>query len=205
MPANPFGIPPIDQLPLLSVVAFLFPAGVPRKMLTLPMGAPVIAFVTVPRTVKNRGVAGARIVMSATPLTPWYVAVMCAMPGMMAVTTPTALTAAMSAAGDCQVACDVTSCFVPFEKFAVAENCAVVPIAGAVPTTLTDVTVGITGDVVPGEGVEDELLHAHADSAHAVAYANDREIRCIATFRSWKRYGACGGREAQATTTCLTV
>jgi hypothetical protein len=84
---------------------------------------------------------------------------------------------------------------VPFERFAVAVNCADVPTVtvSPLPATVTDVTVGagvllggVAGAVVAlGEGVDEELLllpHAHATSASVVAHTTATSNRRIVTF-----------------------
>ena len=98
---------------------------------------------------------------------------MSVVPPVTPVTMPAIVTDATLVRVDCYVACAVTFCVVPFEKFAVAVNCALAPAAGAVAVTVTDVTVG-AAVVVLGDDVDEELLpllHAHASSASPAALA----------------------------------
>jgi hypothetical protein len=67
---------------------------------------------------------------------------MSALPPFTAVTRPALETVATAVFDDCQLACDVTLCVVPFDNVAVAVNCALPPTAGAVPVTDTDATLG---------------------------------------------------------------
>jgi len=69
------------------------------------------------------------------------VAVISALPPLTAVTRPALETVATAVFDDCQLACDVTLCVVPFDNVAVAVNCALPPTAGAVPVTDTDATL----------------------------------------------------------------
>src|SRR5882762_8509101 len=57
------------------------------------------------------------------------------------VTNPVPLTLATDTFDDDHVACAVATCVAPFEKVAVAENCAVAPTFGALPPTASDETV----------------------------------------------------------------
>src|SRR5262249_10192247 len=78
---------------------------------------------------------------------------MSASPGRRAVTNPVPLTVATTLFEDAHDALLVTSCVEPFERVAVAENCAVLPTDGAVPVTETDDTdaVGDVGDEFVGD------------------------------------------------------
>lgn len=67
---------------------------------------------------------------------------MSALPPLTAVTRPELDTVATAVFDDCQLACDVTLCVVPFDNVAVAVNCAVAPTVGTVPATESDATVG---------------------------------------------------------------
>ncbi len=85
-------------------------------------------------------------------------------------------TVATAVLDDCQVDWPVTFCVVPFERFAVPVNCAVNPKSGAVPVTVTEVTVGAVGAGVVGDveiGVEGadglDEPQAAADNARATA------------------------------------
>src|SRR6516164_5588629 len=76
---------------------------------------------------------------------------MSASPALSAVTRPVFDTVATVVLEDCQVACEVTLCVVPFDSAAVALNCEAAPTFGAVPPIDTEVTVGAVGVEVVGE------------------------------------------------------
>src|SRR5262249_39647186 len=79
-------------------------------------------------------------VIESVPATLKYVAVMTAVPLPTPVTAPVLETVAAATLDELHVARLVTSCALPVDIVAVAVNCAVVPIAGVVPVTLTAVT-----------------------------------------------------------------
>src|SRR5437870_5244575 len=66
---------------------------------------------------------------------------MFAVPAATPVTRPLADTVAIVGSADCHVADAVTFCDVPSERTAVAVNCDVPATAGAVPATVTELTV----------------------------------------------------------------
>ena len=67
--------------------------------------------------------------------------------------------------------------------------------AGALPVTVTEVTVGAAADVVAlGVAAEEEaplllLLHAHAISASAVAHTSASDIRFGGRYQASRRVG----------------
>ena len=110
---------------------------------------------------------GPATVIRLDPVTVWYVARTSASPAATPVTTPVEDTVATAAFDDCHVAWLVTFCVVPFDRLAVAVNCAVAPTAGADPVTATDETVGdADGEGAVGcEDVEVPPLPPHAHSS----------------------------------------
>lgn len=62
------------------------------------------------------------IVTCRVPVTPWYVAMIVAVPALTPPTIPAGVTVATAVLVDCHVACAVTDCVVPLDRFAVAAN-----------------------------------------------------------------------------------
>jgi hypothetical protein len=104
---------------------------------------------------------------------------MSASPAEIAVTMPPPVTVAIDVADDRQLAWLVTVCVVASERLAVATNCAVPPMPGVAPETVTVDTVGAAGGVGEvGVGVDaavgvdpPELPQAQKAVASTVALA----------------------------------
>src|ERR1051326_7609726 len=114
---------------------------------------------------------------------------MSTVPALTAVTNPPEFTVAMFGLDDVHVACEVTFCVVLLERFAVAVNCALAPILGAVPVTVMELTVGVVDvGAVDVDDVELELppLQAHAKIARRTATPDAIAIRRIDT-PPWSR------------------
>src|SRR5437773_4024427 len=112
---------------------------------------------------------------------------MSASPTPTAVTSPPGVTAATDPFEDCQPARFVTVWLVPFDRLAVAENCAVLPMDGASPVTVTAVRVGAAVGAGVGVGAVTDagvpLLppHAHRPTASKPALANEAIHRRMRT------------------------
>jgi hypothetical protein len=105
---------------------------------------------------------------------------MSAVPALTPVTTPVGRTLATLGLEDCQLACEVTTCVVPFESAAVTVNGALEPIAGGVPLTFIAftvgcVSVGAVGWVSP-PGVDVLPLHARSVAAVTTEMVPDRAV-----------------------------
>jgi hypothetical protein len=109
------------------------------------------------------------------------------------VTIPVEPTAAAAVFDDVHVARLVTSCVVPLDNVAVAVNCEVPPIVGAVPITAIDETVEVDVETVDGD--VDESPHAAvtiAKSAAIAIAAMRRTFMFIILLKSSSRYGLFG-------------
>src|SRR5258708_28218271 len=110
---------------------------------------PVVASVTSPEIVYGSGFA---IVIDALPATPRYVAVTTTSPGVNAVTRP-ATAVAIAVFDELHDEVLVTFTVELSDMTAVAVNGVEPGIAGVVPVTVTDATVGVLG---PGAAVDEE-------------------------------------------------
>src|SRR5262245_18036275 len=100
---------------------------------------------------------------------------MLTVPAATPVTTPAADTVASATFDEDQVAAAVTSCVVPFDIVATAENCDDAPTAGTVPVTAIEAIV---------EGDVEESPHASANMASEAETAIETKRIFIASSSS---------------------
>jgi hypothetical protein len=100
---------------------------------------------------------------------------MSASPAATPVTIPALDTVAIAVFDEAHAACDVTVCVVPSDIVAVAVNCAVAPVAGAVPVTAMLLTVGEGADEL------DSREHTAAAALSATIVPSHRH-RCRMVF-----------------------